>query len=303
MTITGRVFDIQRFSIHDGPGIRTTVFYKGCPLRCLWCHNPEGISRGFHLSFFPDRCIGCGFCFTTCPNEAHQMVDGRHVIERDRCEVCGACTVECYSGALELVGRDTTVEAVLAEVMRDEPFYETSHGGMTLSGGEPMLQIAFTEALLRAAHENGLHCCMETCGYAPLAHYERILPYVDLFLYDIKETDRERHIAYTGVPPDLIFSNLRALHDWGAEISLRLPIIPGYNDRPDHFRAVAALARSHPRLRSVEIMPYHPLGTGKVERMGLSRDGREQSDPPSKETVSCWIDEFETFGVCLANER
>ena len=123
MTITGRIFDIQRFSIHDGPGIRTTVFYKGCPLRCLWCHNPEGISRGFHLSFFPDRCISCGYCLDTCPNEAHQMLDGRHVIERDRCEVCGACTVECYSGALELVGRDTTVEAVLADGESDWPTF------------------------------------------------------------------------------------------------------------------------------------------------------------------------------------
>ena len=303
MTVTGRVFDIQRFSIHDGPGIRTTVFYKGCPLRCAWCHNPEGIDRRFLLSFLPDRCIGCGFCFETCPNKAHQMLDGRHEIERALCKACGACTAECYSGALELVGRDTTVEDVLAEVMRDEPFYQTSGGGMTLSGGEPMMQMAFTEVLLKAAKEKGLHCCMETCGYAPLANFERILPFVDLFLYDIKEIDRDRHIAYTGVPNDQILANLRALHDWGAEINIRLPIIPGYNDRQDHFRAVAALARSLPRLRTIEIMPYHPLGTSKIERMGLSPEGREQSEPPDKATVVSWIDEFERLGVLLANER
>lgn len=303
MTLTGRIFDIQRFSIHDGPGIRTTVFYKGCPLHCTWCHNPEGISRRFHLSFLPDRCIGCGYCVATCPNNAHRLVDGQHLIERTLCQVCGACTVECYSGALELVGRDATVEEVLAEVMRDEPFYQTSGGGMTLSGGEPMLQFEFTLALLEAAKANGLHCCIETCGYAPLAQYERILPYVDLFLYDIKETDPERHRTYTGVPNTRIIENLRALHDQGAQISLRLPIIPGYNDRADHFGEVAALVGSLPGLREVEIMPYHPLGTSKVERMGLDLEGRERSSPPDKETIACWVDEFAQLGVCLLNGR
>lgn len=303
MTPTGRVFDIQRFSIHDGPGIRTTVFYKGCPLCCAWCHNPEGISRGFHLSFLPDRCIGCGYCVATCPNEAHRLVEGVHQIERALCRVCGACTVECYSGALELVGRDVTVQVVLDEVMRDEPFYETSGGGMTLSGGEPMLQFPFTVALLEAAKSEGLHCCMETCGYAPFAQYGQIAPYIDLFLYDLKETDPDLHRAYTGVDNERIIHNLRALHDTGSRISLRLPIVPGYNDRVDHFEAAADLVRSLPDLQDVEIMPYHPLGTSKVERMGLDAGGRARSHPPDRETLARWIDEFERLGVSLRNER
>jgi pyruvate formate lyase activating enzyme len=303
MPTTGRIFDIQRFSIHDGPGIRTTVFYKGCPLRCVWCHNPEGISRHLHLSFVPDRCIGCGYCVATCPNNAHRITDGRHLIERSVCQVCGACTTECYAGALELVGRDATVDEVLEEVMRDEPFYETSGGGMTLSGGEPMLQFEFTLALLEAAKARGLHCCIETCGHAPEGHFMQVLPYVDLFLYDVKEMDAERHRAFTGVSNRRILDNLRALHDAGAQISLRLPIIPGYNDSSDHFRQVASLVSSLPSLHDVEIMPYHPLGTSKVERMGLEPGGRAQSTAPDRATISCWIDELEHLGVRLMNER
>jgi pyruvate formate lyase activating enzyme len=204
---------------------------------------------------------------------------------------------------LELVGRDTTVEEVLAEVVRDQPFYETSGGGMTLSGGEPMLQFEFTAALLRGARERGLHCCMETCGYAPLGRYEQILSLVDLFLYDIKETDRQRHVAFTGVPNDRILSNLRTLHDRGAQVIVRLPIVPGHNDRHDHFEAVAALVRSLPDLRGIELMPYHPLGTGKAERMGLDNLGRERSETPTRAKIAGWIDEFDALGVSLINER
>ena len=301
--MNGRIFDIQRFSIHDGPGIRTTVFFKGCPLACIWCHNPEGVRYGYMLSFLPNLCIGCGFCFETCPNGAHQMAKGQHVLDRDACQVCGACCEGCFSGALEFIGRDASVEEVLAEVLRDVPFYETSGGGMTLSGGEPMMQAGFSEALLKAAKQEGLHCCMETCGFAPFPLFERIMPYVDLFLYDIKETDEKRHVAYTGQSNRLILENLRALHHHGAQIVLRLPTIPGYNDRPDHFQTIAELVRELPGLAGVKVMPYHSLGTSKLDRLGLDREDREKSHPPERETIRGWIEQLERHGVPVLNAK
>ncbi len=189
--MTGCIFDIQRCSVHDGPGIRTTVFLKGCPLHCLWCQNPESISVKKLMSFLPDKCIGCSYCFEVCPNKAHAMLDGRHVMYQNKCVACGLCSEKCYTGALELVGREVTVAEVLDEALRDRPFYDTSGGGITLSGGEPLLQPAFCEALLREARQARLHCCVETSGYCDDERLHRIAPYVDLFLYEWKETDSE----------------------------------------------------------------------------------------------------------------
>jgi pyruvate formate lyase activating enzyme len=238
------VFDIQRFSIHDGPGIRTTVFLKGCPLRCAWCHNPEGISAGPVVSFLPERCVGCGHCGRACPNGVHAVrdSDGAHVLLRERCVACGRCAEGCYAGALETIGRDMTPADVMAEVLADGPFYANSGGGMTLSGGEPFGQPAFAMDLLRLAKSHGLHCCVETSGAVPTATLLAAAEFVDLFLYDVKDTDDARHRVHVGAPNTLPLANVRALVSRGAAVRLRVPLIPGYNDFADHLDGVAVLA-------------------------------------------------------------
>lgn len=266
--IIGMVFDIKKFAIHDGPGIRTTVFLKGCPLSCLWCHNPESQDSAAELSFIPDKCVGCGFCFKTCPNQCHVMKDGAHVLLRDRCRRCGACAAECHARALEVVGETMTVRKVIDEVLKDKPFYETSGGGMTISGGEPMAQFEFTKGLLTAARDKGLRTCLDTSGFAPFERLENIRPVVDLFLFDLKETNPDKHRKWTGVALEPILENLRGLDRAGAKIILRCPIIPGLNDRDDHFAGLADVANQLSNVMEINLHPYHPLGESKSDRTG-----------------------------------
>jgi pyruvate formate lyase activating enzyme len=293
--MSGSIFDIQRFSIHDGPGIRTTVFFKGCPLRCLWCHNPESQEREPEIFFSPEKCITCRYCEQACPHGSHVFVDGLHLFQRDHCEACGACTAECFTGALEVVGKEWSAEEIIAEVEKDVPFYQKSGGGMTLSGGEPMMQFELTHDLLRAAHERSIHTCIETSGCAPIARYREILPLVDLFLFDIKETDPARHREYTGVDNRLILDNLRALNGAGAQIILRCPVIPGLNDRPDHFRAVAELASTLEHVLEVDVLPYHPLGESKNLRLG-KQSPLGSVAMPEKAQSQAWVEEIQ--GQC-----
>ena len=236
---TGLVFDIQKFSIHDGPGIRTTVFLKGCPLRCAWCHNPESKDTGIELSFLPDKCINCGYCFRVCPNGCHIMDGGRHVLLRDRCEVCGKCTEECYAQALELVGKEMTIDEVITEVLKDKPFYDTSGGGMTISGGEPLAQAGFTKALLKRAKDDGLHTCIETSGHGKTDHLRSMIPLIDIFLFDYKATDPGVHREFVGTGNTLILENLGLLNDAEVEIYLRCPMVPGINADEEHLSGIA----------------------------------------------------------------
>ncbi|HOD48647.1 MAG TPA: glycyl-radical enzyme activating protein [Candidatus Hydrogenedentes bacterium] len=301
--IRGSIFEIQRFSIHDGPGIRTTVFMKGCPLRCIWCHNPEAISSRPSLAFDPRKCIGCGYCFRVCPRGAHRMAGVSHELERARCEVCGKCTEECYAHALEFVGREISVGEVMAEVLRDRPFYETSGGGMTLSGGEPTFQFDFALGLLKAARSYGLHTAVQTCGYAEPETVEALMPLVDLFMVDIKETDPDKHIAFTGVPLKRIQQNLRMLHDSGAKVVMRSPVIPGCNEREDFLAGIENLAKSLPNLVGVELMTYNPLGESKVERFGLDSRGRAGAARANETLVARWCDHLREAGVPVVNEK
>jgi pyruvate formate lyase activating enzyme len=266
----GIVFDIQKFSIHDGPGIRTTVFLKGCPLRCLWCHNPESHKREPEISFTADRCIHCGWCFENCPQSAHVQQEHRHVLLRDRCIRCGICAQKCFARAIEVIGREMTVTEVMTEVIKDLAFYQTSGGGLTLSGGEPMMQYPFTAALLRAAKAAGLHTCLDTCGFAPPEQYLSLLHDVDLFLYDIKDTQAARHLQLTGAPLAPILDNLKKIDAAGGQIILRCPLIPGINTDLEHLHNLAELANSLDHIVAVTLHPYHPLGQSKAEHIGAS---------------------------------
>lgn len=293
--VVGNVLEIQRFSIHDGPGIRTTVFLKGCPLRCLWCHNPESQSPKPVLSFIPSKCIGCGYCFEVCPNHAHKLVDGQHVIDRTLCTCCGLCTEKCYAKALELVGKQMTAAEIFDVVMRDKPFYETSGGGMTVSGGEPAMQPALTTELLKLAKAQGLHTAIETCGFCKWDFLESILPLTDLFLYDWKETNPQKHCVNCGVDNGIIRENLQKLSAAGAEIILRCPIVPGLNDRADHFEGIAELYKTL-KISGVEIMPYHRLGESKYDRFGMTGIAFT-AQAPDDDTVQCWLKMLRDFGV------
>jgi pyruvate formate lyase activating enzyme len=299
MNTTGLVFDVQRCSLNDGPGIRTAVFLKGCTLRCLWCHNPEAISSEPQLSFDAARCIHCFTCVDVCPNGAQRIEEGKHVLDHAACRACGQCIPACIPGALRLIGETRSVEEIVAEVERDADYYRASGGGVTLTGGEPMDQFEFTLQVLRACKDRGIHTCIETNGVATPGRYRRILPLVDVFLFDYKATDPQKHEELTGASNERILSNLELLYRHGAAIVLRCPLVPGVNDPPAHMEGIARLVATHPRLAGIEVMPYHELGVGKGVRVGRPR-ALEGIETTSEETRGRWIENLHDLGCTAA---
>ena len=271
MSACGIVFDIQRGSPRDGPGIRTTVFFKGCHLHCPWCHNPESLRFEPELSFKREKCTACGRCAAVCPEGVHGLADGVHAVAFDKCSLCGLCLPVCPTSCLGIVGREYSTDELMATIVRDRAFFESSGGGLTLSGGEPTAQPDFLGELLAASKAEGIATCVETAGTAAEAQLRRLLPLVDLFLFDWKDSDPARHERNTGIGPNGIRSNLEFLNANGAAIILRCPIIPGVNDTDEHFRAIVEMERGHAGIIRTELMPYHDMGAYKADSIGSRR--------------------------------
>jgi pyruvate formate lyase activating enzyme len=309
--VTGRVYDIQGFSVHDGPGIRTTVFLKGCPLRCLWCHSPESQAFQRELSWIEMRCIGideCGLCIDACakggisPGETVKAPgrDGELrlvTFDRSMCDNCGSCGQACTAKAVYLCGTDQTVDEVIQRVLKDVPFYERSGGGVTISGGEPLSQPEFTLALLESCKAAGLHTALDTTGYVRWEVLSSALPFVDLFLYDLKHMDSACHKELTGVPNERILDNARRIAAGGGKLQVRIPVIPGMNDSAQNVeesgRFCAELGEA---VTVVQLLPYHRLGSAKYKRLQRP-DPMPAIDPPSSEEMAAHVLRLEQMGL------
>lgn len=290
----GTVFNIQKFSVNDGPGIRTVVFLKGCMLDCVWCHNPESKSAAPQLMLYSERCIGCKECVDACVRALHSFSDdGEHIIDRTKCISCGTCEKACV-GALQICGTQMSVQEVITQVLKDKIFYKNSGGGMTLSGGEPFMQHKFALELLEAAKEHDIHTAIETCGYVSPEILRQAAKLTDLFLWDIKELDEKRHVEFTGVSNKLILSNLELLDELGAKVILRCPLIEGYNLRKEHLEGIGKLAQKLDCVIGVDVEPYHPLGRSKCEAMGTKYALSDMNflDPSKAEDAISIISKF-----------
>ncbi len=283
---TGIVFNIMRFCQHDGPGIRTVVFLKGCPLRCIWCHNPEGLTPRSEIAFVEARCIRCGECYIACPEGAVEKVGGEFRIVDQRCAACGTCIDTCYSDARQLVGKEMTVEEVLSEVEKDAVYYDESGGGVTFSGGEPLQQHQFLSFLLLALKERGIHSAIETSGYASSDVIVHLSKSTDLFLYDVKLMDDVRHRQYIGVSNALILQNLKLLSARGAKTIVRMPVVPGINDDEQNIWKLTQFLMEETNVKEVHLLPFHLIGQDKYQRLRKAYRFSDSQHPPQRQIES-----------------
>ncbi len=288
--MTGKVLNITRFATDDGPGIRTTVFLKGCPLKCIWCHNPESQKKKTELMFDAEKCVMCGACGALCENGCHTF-EGKHIFDREKCIACGKCTEICPKNALTLYGREMSAEDIVSVAVRDKAFYRKD-GGITVSGGEPLFQADFTAEILKLSKKEGLNTAIETSGFADGESVEKVIQYTDIVLFDIKETDEALHKWFTGAPLDVIINNLKKIDKAGVPIILRLPVIPGLNDRAEHFERVKEIKRTLSHCIGIQVMPYHMLGKYKYALLGREYQLSEIKEPDN-ETKEKWKSFFE----------
>ncbi len=295
--MTGQVFEIKHFAVHDGPGIRTTVFLSGCPLRCKWCHNPEGLTRKSKLGYFSHKCVGCGACVAACPQGAHTVTSEGHLFQREICIACGKCVAACPKDALTVYGKEMTVEEVMTELRSDKEFYDCSQGGITLSGGECTMQADFCLALLQQCKEEGIHTALDTCGLVKEAIFVQLLPYTDLFLYDLKAMEESTHLAWTGQSNREILENLRFLDRRGAAIELRIPLVPECNANEIEAMGRFLASLSHPV--RVRVLPYHNYAGSKYEALGL--ENTSPSHLPTEQELAKAKETLASFGLEIAN--
>lgn len=291
------ITNIQKYSIHDGDGIRTTVFFKGCPLQCRWCHNPETQVFGKQILVDLEKCTGCGSCASECPQQAIVVRDKKAVTDWTHCKACGICTMYCLSNIREMAGKEYTVKALLKELAKDEVFYEESGGGVTLSGGEVLcMDMEFIEALAKGLNRKGITVTIDTCGFAPYDNFKRILPYTDTFLYDIKLMDSEKHKKFTGVDNRLILENLKYLSKDGARIYLRIPVIQGVNAELETMKEIIHwLSVNQIHAAQVNLLPYHDTGRNKYNRLGKQYEGEEYRTP-SQDEMKAFMELFQNAG-------
>lgn len=269
IAINRHVLSITRMTIHNGPGIRTLVLFKGCPLRCLWCSTPESQNQNPEIVVYPDKCTLCDQCIQICPLGAIAYVNECICINRNLCNNCGKCSEVCYAEAVKILGKFITMRELLAEVIKDQVIFKHSHGGVTLSGGEPLLDLEFNRMLLRSFKEENINVGIDTCGHVPLSHIEQIISHIDFFLWDIKHMDPEKHLELTGVSNEQILKNLCFVSDRGVPVYIRMPIIPSYNDSEENIRATCDFVRSLKSVIEVNIIPLHHLG--KARYISLNR--------------------------------
>ncbi len=293
--ISGNIFNIQKYSIHDGYGIRTTVFLKGCPLSCKWCHNPESLSIETQVIMYEDRCILCGRCVEVCPVDALTIKNDQLLLDKNKCNLCGECEKVCLNEAIELVGKRSSIEEVMAEIDKDKVFYETSGGGVTFSGGEPFMQAEFLEELTKQCKIRNYHVAIDTSGMTNYENIERVLKYTNLFLFDLKLMDNEKHKQYIGASNQTIIDNLKRLSKEDVEIFIRLPLIRGINDSNDDIDRVLELIEGMKNISQVNLLEYHSMGKEKYNRLGMEYifNGDEK---PGEERISEIEQKFKAKG-------